>query len=909
MAKDPNNSDNGNTPNQIGDFGLSRLAEIASESRPSAEERELRRKAKVARKGIDLYDSLEEVTRQYEPIQKLQKRNINTLSRTEPRIRIAVEARQQRLTAQAVNTISREFSEQSINSSVNEMSLSPEAQQGSLRMMNTPYNDLVGQQRERMARLQSLGEANKAMASKVIGRQGINQEVYGNMQANTKEAQGLMNELGTIGAALQQQKTLGLDPKSRTTGLMQDVMKAQATSQQDPAYAAAQNLVKSFEKLKEVTDITSKEFTDLQKTTEEAREAFAASGGGGGRSGRDTFMSYANIAQSGFGAAAGAIQAIGVNQRLTQAQNAAGYADFENEKYKTYKAAAGGDIASLMQLSQFSGAEDFGGSLKTAANVAVGAQVAGGLTQVGMGVVDVASTLNPGENAISTSAAQANRERGIINTIEGAATVAVGTSDLARDASGGQADLAGRQGRLSVSRAINAVSAEQVQGFRDYAVGMSTAAIGMGSRGEEFLNSSVSDSYLSRMASARISPEQMAQMSQMGVTQMGSMFNENQVFEARTNEQRGLGTMQENMQRMSALAAAGSNNPTEALGAITENAIAKGLDSSKALNAVVDHTAAMASSTTGRAIGIDTSAAATSLLTAGITKDTPNKEAALERAASLQETFNQVGTNAGTSYAGMVNIARINKDTGLDGVSSVLASQISDADLMSMNDQNATKMLNTAGVDVRGKNAPDIVKKLKEDRQMTLLETGNFGINYDRADTLKRIKSGQALTYDEELGVSRAAAFLKMKTGANVTGDDIKSRIAAFDKALPKEAYGPTNVDDGSKRASLDKLRTAGFEQLSTAASTAATNLGGASIAIKTLTTAIESLSEKMPNVEKNATTAAGKAAAGDKGMNMDITKFNGAIDKLDKVLSIALARSNLGSSSGTTTQKAKAPG
>ncbi|CAN5950517.1 unnamed protein product, partial [Sphagnum jensenii] len=127
-----------------------------------------------------------------------------------------------RLTAQAVNTIGREFSEQSINSSVNEMSLSPEAQQGSLRMMNTPYNDLVGQQRERMARLQSLGEANKAMASKVIGRQGINQEVYGNMQANTKEAQGLMNELGTIGAALQQQKTLGLDPKSRTTGLMQD---------------------------------------------------------------------------------------------------------------------------------------------------------------------------------------------------------------------------------------------------------------------------------------------------------------------------------------------------------------------------------------------------------------------------------------------------------------------------------------------------------------------------------------------------------------------------------------------------------------------------------------------------------------------------------------------------------------
>src|SRR5258708_31257672 len=44
--------------------------------------------------------------------------------------------------------------------------------------------------------LQELGEANNAMASRVIGRQGLNQEVYGSMQANAKESQGLVNELG-----------------------------------------------------------------------------------------------------------------------------------------------------------------------------------------------------------------------------------------------------------------------------------------------------------------------------------------------------------------------------------------------------------------------------------------------------------------------------------------------------------------------------------------------------------------------------------------------------------------------------------------------------------------------------------------------------------------------------------------
>jgi hypothetical protein len=126
--------------------------------------------------------------------------------------------------------------------------------------------------------------------------------------------------------------------------------------------------------------------------------------------------------------------------------------------------------------------------------------------------------------------------------------------------------------------------------------------------------------------------------------------------------------------------------------------------------------------------------------------------------------------------------------------------------------------------------------------------------------------------------------------------------------SVAKEAFGPVNVDNGSTRASLDKLRTTGFEQLSTAAATAATNLGGAAAAIKTLTSAMEGLEKVMPGMEKNATTAAGRAAAGDKGMNVDVTKFNGAIDKLDKVLNNALAKSNLGSGSGDK-QRTKAPG
>ncbi len=918
MAKNPNDSDDQSTPNQVGDFGLSRIAQIANQNRISAEDAADRRRLKdAAGKGINARVEFNEglpsearnsLFTRHPELKAKHFRDLADQNRLTNRVRVRAEAAQNRLTSQVVNELGREYSESSINSSINSVANSPEAQQRAMSMTGVPYNDLINQQRKASSRLKTIGEINQALGSVAVNRQGMNQSVYGNIQTNTKEAQGLVSELGVISAALSQQKSLGNDPKSRTSALLQDVAKAQGVSGTDKAYEAAQNLIKSFEKLSEVTDITSNEFKDLQKTTDEARKNFAAAGGDGGRNTRDTFMGYANIAQSGFGAAANAIQQIGVNQRLGQAQNAAEYADFENQKYQTYKAAAGGDIASLMQLSQFSGAEGFGGGLKTASQVAVAAQLAGGITQSSMGAVDIASTLNPVENALSTSAAQERRESGIINVVEGTAVEAVAGSDLIRGVSAGQADLAGRQARLNLSRAVNAVGAEQVQGFRDFSVGMSTAAIGMGSRGEEFLNKSISDSNLNRMASARISPEQMAQMSQMGVASMGSMFNTDQVFTARTNEQRGLGTMQENMQRLSSLSAAGANNPSESLGAITEGAVMKGLDSSKALNAVVDHTASIAAASTGRALGMDTSAAASALLTAGITKDTPNKEAALERSASLQETFNQVGTNANVSFAGMVNTARIGRSTGLGGVSSILASQIDDATLMSMNKDNATAMLTKAGIDVRGKNAPDMVGKLKEDRQMQLLEAGNFGINYDRADTLKRLKSGTALTQDEELGVNQAAGLLGMKTGQKITGDDLKNRILGVNAAVPKESFGPVDVNADKTRASLDKLRTAGFEQLSTAASTAATNLGGAANAIKTLTAAIESLSKEMPGMEKNATTSAGRAAAGGKGMDMNVTGFNTAIDKLDKVLNNVLAKSSLGAGSSDK-QRIKAPG
>ncbi len=904
MANDPNNSGNNSTPNQAGDFGLSRLEEIAADNRPSAKERSDRAKAGVARAGLRQDEEFTSEQREYYRVKEIRLKNINTISKMEPRIRIAVEARQQRLTAQAVNAVSRDFSTSSINGQISDIAGSPEAQMNATSMMNTPYSSLVDQQRAGMARLQSLGEANRGMAYKVIGRQGMNQDAYGNIQSNVKEAQGIVNELGTISAALGQQRGQGLDPKSRMSDLFSRGAQAasivnnadlssdiaagkgaygakSAGDIKEMEVAAARKLISALDDLKNASEDTKEHFQGLaeasEKNLKEIQAAKAAGAGGGG----GNMAAGLGVATSGFNAIGTMAMQIGVNQRLAQAQNSAGLADIENTKYQTYKAAASGDIASLMQLGQFGGAEAFGQDIGGNAKGAVFANQLGGYAQLAGGALAVGET---------------GGLAGAGDLIGGFATSSIADSDIQKKVSENQARIAATRAQLDVSRAIQAVGAEQVQGFFDYSKGIGSAAIGMGAAGEGFINRTVSDANLSSMAASRISPEQFAQMSQMGVASMGSMFNENQIFTARTNEQRGLGSMQENMQRMSALSAAGSNNPTASLGAITEGAVAKGLDSSKALNAVVDHTAAMAATTTGRAIGIDTSAAASALLTAGITKDTPNKEAALERSASLQETFNQVGTNAGTNYAGMVNIARIQKTTGLSGTSSVLASQISDADLMSMNAGNAAKMLFAAGIDTRGKNAPDMVAKLKEDRQMTLLETGTLVPGFDRADTLKRLKSGTALTTEEELGVNQAAAFLKMKTGTNVVGSDIKSRIQAFDLGAPQEAYGPANVNDGSARAKLDVQRTAGFAQLSAAAAEGASALGGAKTAVDALTAAFTNLLGAMPKTEAEATTAAGKAAGGGKGLDVSVARADKLIDKLGDTLNKVFKDNNLGS-------------
>jgi hypothetical protein len=663
-----------------------------------------------------------------------------------------------------------------------------------------------------------------------------------------------------------------------------------------------------MKELKEAARAGATNLDDLQKKALEAAENLdkAQKAGTTNKGFSNATMTGLAVASTAFSAFSGAAMQVGVNQHLAQVNNATGYANFENQKYQTYKAAVGGDIASLMQLSHFAGADKFGTGLGDSAENALLAQTGGGAVNLISGI----STAMSGKVG-----------EGLSNVIGGGTNAYIATSDVLRHVTQEQSDVAGRNAAIELSRVVNETNAEQIQGFRDFSVGAGVAAIGMGGAGEGFLKNSITRGNLDKMTGARISPEQYNQMAQMGVANMGSMFNQDQIFAARGAESRGLGTMQENMQRMSSLASAGSNNPQASLAGVMEVALTKGLDSSKALNAVVDHTAQMAASSAGRSLGIDTTAAAATLLTTGITKDTPNKEATLERNASLQDAARGIGTNISTSYAGMVSIARAQRTLGVGGAQAVAAETIDTETLMSISQMGTDKekrgAMRNLGVNSPNKDISGTLTQYLNDRQMKMIEAAGTGLAIGNAGNLLKsvnsTKSFAELTDEEQTNLADIGRLSPTRATGEQQYNILKGVKAQID---PNSATGNkalTMTDDKSMLSGLDKMRTEGFGRLSTSANTAADALdkvSGASGAIKRLEVAFDQLAKQIPNIEKSAGDAAGHAAAQDKNRGgIDLGNLNVTIGRLDSVLNKVLDRANVPRGTVDNREKTKAPG
>jgi hypothetical protein len=797
-------------------------------------------------------------------------------------------------------TINQSFASSTINGQISQRLETSGAQISALKIANQMSPETLQRRISRSeARMARYGE--EASRLETVNRFGERdpeaeeklQRLYGMRELETQRRTGMVG-----GARLQRQ--MGIDSRS----LMDDIAKVSGKAQGPAQEEAVSKLTNAFEALSKNTEATAEQFKNLKKDIEETDKGFRKGGGDGGPSG------WA-IAQGGFNAGAMAIQQIGVNQRLGQMANTGGFASFQNEIYQTYKAANAGDVASLMALPQFQAAEDFGGGLSTAANAAVTARGLGGIAQMGAGAAESGAGLNPFTAAFYTSANVNSLKAGAGDLIGGGATTAEAYMDLNRNVSGGQANIAGRQARMAVTRAMQQTGAEQLQGFRDFGVGLGIAAQGMGAGGEAFLQSTVNAAQLDKLAAARISPEQFAQMAQVGVNSMGSGFNQEQILGARALERRGLGSMQTNMERQAQLYAAGANNPQEGLGRILEAAIPKGFDNSKLVGQLVQYSAAAAQSAGGAATGLNMTGAAARLLTSGIGPETTNKEAMLQHAADVSGAFKGVETNVSTSYAGMVSVARTQRTLGQGGVRAVLAESMSTEKLMTLRENMSPEALSKAGLSRNTTQAQ--VEQLITNRQTKVLEAGGAGLIQANQipGLLARIKSKgeyNKLNDKDKDTVNTIAGLERIQTGTEVQGEDIVKRVVGAGTRAGtgdgKGVFSDKNV--GTLQKSMDDLRTQGFVQLSTAASAAAKSLdqiAGAGKGIEALVTAFKEVEKTIGTTEKGAATAAARGAAGGKGF--DTTQWDAAAQKLNTILDKIISKQG---GSPIPTQKSAMP-
>lgn len=802
-------------------------------------------------------------------------RKTKLVNALEPRIELREQTTLERYTALAQHKIRREFDISSVNGQVARLARTEFGQSEALRYLGTPYAEVESAYEANVSRLGELEKSSLGLTRGLFREGGrVNRRVASLLEEKEQERASIQRQMAGQFVAMGTQTKLGLDPRSRLESIALDTQRAGAILQQreyekevakgvglggmstaqlkEAEAAAAEKLKKAFEELTNGVEKSAEEIDKLKTTAEQAQNELknisgvAGAGGGGAFGGRTGALMrkaapYLEAAQQIFGAVAQGVQNIGVNQSLAARYNIAGLANIENQKYDAYRRAMAGDVASQMLLSQFKGAEEFGSSMKTAANVSLGSRMLGSLAATATGAATGAAVGAAGGALLGgVLAAPGAVLGGITGGIASFTNSITSATDIARGVSGNQAKIAAVGADMDAKKALIYVTAEQRQGLRDYYTGMGQVARGMGAGAEEFMSQNVNRMTLGRLSSMRMSPEQLAQMSLMGQAEMGSMFNVEQVFAARGLERSGRGTMQENMQRMATLAAAGSNNPQAGLAGVLEAAFGKSLENAKTLNMLVENTGAMATRTVGARAGLDVTAETATVLAANIDPKQENREFAIQRARTAAETADSIVTDKNVSFVNMSKMARIGRMTGMGGMDQTFAMQLDIETLNKISSMGSTQeqaaFLRSRGISATATNVGSMVAQLKEAAGISILAQGTVGqpgVNTEelyrkirRNDRLTKqglqLTEQEKLTEQEQTLIGRAAVF-----GGFATGEDLMRSInSVFAKNDPNAKNQTDRIikgeAGGEQLKKADELLTGGFKQLADAAFKAA---------------------------------------------------------------------------------------
>lgn len=771
------------------EFGLADVGKLIKEHlREPAALREMRLRLERAQTSISAINSLEAAqpgisknTAFAKQLRASQRAEANLM----PKIGLYEATRQERTSAQAVNSIGREFSESSVGSYIARHLNSMEVQGGGFAAAsNVSFSELRKRQAGIRGEMGRVRQRALNSAENLYDEEGnIDEGSVRKMHKSQVRFKGLANELTAVSASLNQAKREGRDPQSRllaltkaqqnaagvlNTNSIEEQMKSgvglgamsprdlkqKETEASVKLMKAMDDLRKSFGKGEEIVEKFAENAEKAAKELEDVQEAQGMGGGGGSR--YEDIKTIVGSVQEALNVITSGYQNVAINQPMQMVQNIAGTANLENEKYNMWHAAIAGDMTARMTLGAWDTAEAFGQQqFGRQGNVHIGRIVTSGLgaglgvLQAGVGVAQAAGGVADvvGVNPIE------NIAQGAKSGISGAVGIVEEASALARHTDQTRVRIDATHAIMAAAKAINHIPGQQLQKYRDYVMGINEAASEMGgATGEAFLNETSGTDFLTKMRIQGVGLKEMGALSAQGAAAAGSMFQSGNVLDAVRLENAGFGSSTENIRRMGILGAAGTQDPGTNLSKLIEEGMQRGLNSSKAIDMIVENTARMTEETAVAGGGADPTGLIDRILS-GIDRNNPNKEMA-EKIA-FQTYYSEEGArhNISTSFPGMINVARVQKELGLGGdlLGSAVLTQI------------PTAMLNA----YKGK-SPEALKNFLEGRGISHTTIANMDQSLFQNDKLINIlnTAGSVAELAQQSGVGyatgRPGAFMDL---------------------------------------------------------------------------------------------------------------------------------------------------
>lgn len=852
------------------------------------------------------------------PISEGLKEAREIVKKLSPKVALRRETTRERAVKETMANIGREFSDRSIESQIRKGTESSTAQGVALGLTGKSQRELEKERSSILSQISELEEkAGHTVQNELYDKEGRqNEQALDTLKSAYRQKRALAGKAASIDAALQKKRQEGTDDKSVDRSLFAIGAKAQDTlfrnrvgeelrSQEGVgAMSTAQLKEQEVEQAKALTDALEKlknsagetaenidklreEAKDaaegLQKTQEALKQRQQAGGGDESTLGRRLMSMVPGLMNT----AAAAAQESLINQPMSTMQTRTGFAALSNQMYANRNAAIGGDMTALLNATKDVGKtmSSVGENFKENADIVRGLNLGAGAVTTGLGIAQVtkgaAQQFNPLSTAVGGSGI-GEITGGVKTTIEGLAQVTTAGTDIINQTSRQAANLGGQQSIYALNQEVNRVRGDFRQSFFDYSMGTRGAALAIGGRGgREMINQFTEDQggpggMLDRLQQARIAPQEFTRLAAEAGLEQGSVFNTDQVFRSRQLERSGVGTTEMNLQRMTTLAAAGSNNPQTGFSSVLEAAFSKSLDSSKAINMMVQNTAEMVRTSAGATmLGIDTTRSSAERLAALTDPNMQNREVALTRAMTAEQRLNEINTGIGTNFSDMLTTTRMAREGGVNSVTAMnlkkLDNQTADALQAQLTDyqrmapgaerdklrEQLEGSLFKAGaggfVGPNGEIRAEEASKALRIRGMSALAGGNFlnlvdpnTAGYDQFQsgeiTGEQIKKDpQYRRLREQISTAAATAGLtEDEIYAQVMRATGKSPITEAGKAQARQAESGTAGSQALR--DMDEAGTASGADMANKARLAAKELGGAAEALSKINKQIQSL-------------------------------------------------------------------